>query len=33
MTSHLGNVHNYLELTLDYTEGSNVKASMINLHI
>ena len=29
MTVHQGKVHNYLGMTLDYTEGGTVKFSMI----
>ena len=30
MTVYLGNVHNYLGMTLDYTEGGTIKVSMID---
>ena len=30
MTFHRGKVHDYLMMTLDYTEGGTVKVSMID---
>ena len=30
MTVHQGNIHNYIQMTLDYTEGGTVKVSIID---